>query len=314
MYSCIFMFIAYGALPSAHTNFVELFATLQGQAATLESPHEVVSGAAARAAWRRYASALYDEPLTSPRLPRREEVDVIYLASLRLGLNEVAQPLGACAPASNTPSTYLGRLPHGARELAYVARPRPVPFPAHASHSWVEIAHCGGSTYEAESSWFYILRGTGLWVNIGATIAFPSHVHAARRFLGRNCSATAKQASAAFQCGKDLSLIAKTARAQGFDSIQYVHHCDLLCSRPGSFWGTNVTGKTAQALAEEKVAAAADSHDAHSARMGPGVLHFCSALWCQCLRELWHSVPSAAQCQVHGRHSRSQASQCLDCG
>jgi len=56
------------------------------------------------------------------------------------------------------------------------------------------------------------------------------------------------------------------------------------------------------------------SHDAHSARMGPGVLHFCSAPWCQCLRELWHSVPSAAQCQVHGRHSRSQASQCLDCG
>ena len=47
-------------------------------------------------------------------------------------------------------------------------------------------------------------------------------------------------------------------------------------------------------------------HDAHSARMGPGVLHFCPALWCQCLRELWHSVPSPSQCQVHGRHSRSQ--------
>ena len=53
-------------------------------------------------------------------------------------------------------------------------------------------------------------------------------------------------------------------------------------------------------------------HDAHSARTVPGVLHFCPALWCQCLRELWHSVPSPSQCQVHGRHSRSQASQCLD--
>ena len=54
------------------------------------------------------------------------------------------------------------------------------------------------------------------------------------------------------------------------------------------------------------------AHDAHSARTVPGVLHFCPALWCQCLRELWHSVPSPSQCQVHGRHSRSQASQCLD--
>lgn len=56
----------------------------------------------------------------------------------------------------------------------------------------------------------------------------------------------------------------------------------------------------------------AQRHDAHSARTVPGVLHFCPALWCQCLRELWHSVPSPSQCQVHGRHSRSQASQCLD--
>ena len=49
-----------------------------------------------------------------------------------------------------------------------------------------------------------------------------------------------------------------------------------------------------------------EGHDAHSARTVPGVLHFCPALWCQCLRELWHSVPSPSQCQVHGRHSRSQ--------
>ena len=66
------------------------------------------------------------------------------------------------------------------------------------------------------------------------------------------------------------------------------------------------------ALSSSAASSASSSHDAHSARTVPGVLHFCPALWCQCLRELWHSVPSPSQCQVHGRHSRSQASQCLD--
>jgi len=56
-----------------------------------------------------------------------------------------------------------------------------------ANGSWVEVTHCGGSKFEESSAWFYALRGSGISLNLGKTLAFENHQDASIYFLGRPC-------------------------------------------------------------------------------------------------------------------------------
>jgi len=64
---------------------------------------------------------------------------------------------------------------------------RSAPFKPAADGSWVEITHCGGGWNEKHAHWMYVARGSGLYVNVGRTIAFGSHEESVRHFLGTAC-------------------------------------------------------------------------------------------------------------------------------
>ena len=89
------------------------------------------------------------------------------------------------------------------------------------SKTWVEITHCAGSKFERNAQpWFYIAPGSGMFVNVGQTMAFATHDEGARHFLGKSCKT--------FECDEELLNMTAVA-ARLFDSLQFTHHCDGTC-------------------------------------------------------------------------------------
>ena len=97
--------------------------------------------------------------------------------------------------------------------------------------SWVEATHCGGSGKELLAAYFYAVKGSGLWVNVGRTIAFGVHEQAVRHFLRRNCSDRTHPNEGMVQCDGELDKMASAAAKRGFDSVQFVRHCDAKCEQ-----------------------------------------------------------------------------------
>lgn len=52
-------------------------------------------------------------------------------------------------------------------------------------HAWVEVVHNAGSTFnhETEAMWFSRARGSGVWFDVGKTIAFDTHTEAFNEYL-----------------------------------------------------------------------------------------------------------------------------------
>lgn len=38
------------------------------------------------------------------------------------------------------------------------------------SDTWVEVTHCGGSGFESHASWYYVVTGSAVYVNVGKTV------------------------------------------------------------------------------------------------------------------------------------------------
>ena len=104
-------------------------------------------------------------------------------------------------------------------------------------HRWVETAH-GGTTlatwnrgHKAESSvaWFYLARGSGLWINTGRTIVYSDHAAAVRAVLNKTCEDIAfKSPHPATPCILFYDLLFTALRPE-YDSVQFTHHCDMGC-------------------------------------------------------------------------------------
>jgi len=90
-----------------------------------------------------------------------------------------------------------------------------------ANNAWVEVTHCAGSKFEQhEQPWFYVARGSGMFISVGQTIAFGTHQEGVRHFLGKGC--------ASFECDHEL-VDMTSAASRTFDSIQFTRHCDGSC-------------------------------------------------------------------------------------
>jgi len=98
------------------------------------------------------------------------------------------------------------------------------------SHAWVEVTHCGGSFFEQEGSWYYVMRGSGTYVSTGRTVAFERHAEAAAFFL--NVSAC-DEPTPVGQCNDEIPRFLLAARRRGFDSVQFTRHCDDRCHACG---------------------------------------------------------------------------------
>ena len=100
-----------------------------------------------------------------------------------------------------------------------------------ANHTWVEISHCA-STFGRRAAcgvlanwpcppWFYVTRGSGVYLNIGRTLVAWSHEDAAAHLTGK--------AEWCGTCTTLLNLLTFRARAMGYDTLQIVGHSDQTC-------------------------------------------------------------------------------------
>ena len=175
-----------------------------------------------RSDWDRYVMALYNTQDTRDLalLPTIDTVDIVYRRMLPL------------------PRIWSGECPQGGLNRPYREEDGPHPrgvaffrkttWPAHVypSHSWAEVMHCSHED-EATAPWFFLTRGTGIFVNVGRTIAFKDHKEAALFFMGNDrpwgpISMNPEHTLTPY----DGTMVPERARAAGYDSIQYTMHCE----------------------------------------------------------------------------------------
>jgi hypothetical protein len=141
--------------------------------------------------WHNYAMALYKpEKQNLALLPSLDDVDMIYYA-FGGGKMLARRPREGDCPKHEDTTTdrfnwhsithprltkkhHSGKIRDGA---VYFLRKKmsSSPYNAFGNNTWVEVTHCGGSAFETFGVWHYAFRGSGLYVNIGKTIAFETH-------------------------------------------------------------------------------------------------------------------------------------------
>ena len=158
------------------------------------------------ASWRAYTLRLYGEGGPHSAAPRPEKVDLVYDAMLPPELHPHHLPNERCPHRPNEP--FVFRSPHSPLVSWFRRRPSTALKPA-SSHAWLEVSHCGGSTFEAQGAWLYATRGSALFVNVGRTRVFRTHAEAVRQLLS---SATAACAADGDMCSDELPQAASTQR------------------------------------------------------------------------------------------------------
>jgi hypothetical protein len=99
-----------------------------------------------------------------------------------------------------------------------------------SSGDYAEVTHCGGSRFESHGAWHYVLRGAGMYVNVGKTIAFQTHEDASLYFLNTPCTNRRNTDHHGNpECDEELDTIMIEARRNNYTSLQFLHHCDAFC-------------------------------------------------------------------------------------
>jgi len=173
------------------------------------------------AQWNQYLLMLYQasDAQLATSLPKVDQVDLIYDSLVDVdGID--GDQFFDCGNHLHRPFR------HGAPHQPLVAwMYRSPPFQAIPSDTWVEVTHCGGSGFESHASWYYVVTGSAVYVNVGKTIAFNGHEEAVRHFLDRACINAEQD-----QCNEELlEDLPRAALAAGYKSMQFVLHRDFDC-------------------------------------------------------------------------------------
>ena len=94
----------------------------------------------------------------------------------------------------------------------------------------VEVTHCSDSfvtTYETQGMWMYHAPGSGIYFDLGRTIAFKYHKDAVRHFLNKACTSWSWLHSN-IECDSDFKDLINVAKKE-YDSIQFLNHEDMRC-------------------------------------------------------------------------------------
>ena len=183
----------------------------------------------AKAVVEQYVARLYGETAAASSW-LRQAPDVVYVATSAWTPSVAECPAASGLDADGGRALFADFNWHaplgGALYFGRSASTRARPHAMVPSHAWAEVTRCGGSAYErAFGAWHYVMRGSGLSVNVGRTIAFGCHGEAAAHFLGRRCER--------WQCDDELEALGRAAKAAGYDSLQFVAHCDDRCEHCG---------------------------------------------------------------------------------
>ena len=93
-----------------------------------------------------------------------------------------------------------------------------------APHSWVEITHGTsklGTMKESNGAWFYLTRGSGIFVYTGVTKIYRDHSDAATDLLNRTCRSA--------ECTQLYPAMWAEALRRNYTTVQFTHHCDDQC-------------------------------------------------------------------------------------
>lgn len=105
----------------------------------------------------------------------------------------------------------------------------PPPYDAIKSNAWVEVTHCINPTvaqFEEKGYWCYKATGSGVFMNVGRTRAFDTHLEAVQYFLKK---VTCVNVNAVGECEGDFYDMIERAVDKGYDSIQFLKHFDQRC-------------------------------------------------------------------------------------
>ncbi len=98
------------------------------------------------------------------------------------------------------------------------------PYQPLPSNSWVEISHCANKVAknrEKVGAWYYYAPGSGVYLNLGKTKVYQKHPDAVKDILKETCFDS--------ECDKFYPKLFKTAKEQGYDTIQFLNHTDMRC-------------------------------------------------------------------------------------
>lgn len=93
------------------------------------------------------------------------------------------------------------------------------------AHTWVEVTHAK-MPEPGKAAWFYVARGSGIFVYTGRTVAYRSHAAAALDLLNVTCAEYGT-------CYDLYPALWQAGRRHGYDSIQFTQHCDYACCDSG---------------------------------------------------------------------------------
>ena len=97
--------------------------------------------------------------------------------------------------------------------------PAPVGFAPLENDAWAEVLHKGGIEDEHVGAWFLTAPGSGIWLSLGATIAFDDHETGWHHFGVANVTDKFARNEA----------MSANASAAGYDSLQFVRHtCPMM--------------------------------------------------------------------------------------
>jgi len=127
-------------------------------------------------------------------------------------VSQVPSSIGDC-PKADPPlgQRYMVNNIYTQRLVSWIWHP--YPYKAFASNAWVEVIHETDPFHdEMFGAWFQVAPGSGVYYNLGDTLAFAEHQDAYTHF--------------GVHSGDYNEQLAKKASAQGYDSLQFYAHVD----------------------------------------------------------------------------------------
>lgn len=123
-------------------------------------------------------------------------------------------------------------------DLAFIPDPpnaiykwKPPIFDPVPSNTKVEVQHVKDVdmrfNLEDNCSWMYMMKGSGVFYDVGQTIAFEHHEDAVKYFLNKTCSRGNGMSSV--NCDNEQHDLMEAAKSQNYDSIQFLKHTDQRC-------------------------------------------------------------------------------------
>jgi len=193
--------------------------------------------------WGRYFEAVYGEVPDSGYPICLQDFWVVYEQALQNSGAQVPMAASHCPPdgSKNSRGALYGRS-QGYLFPGQIVSPgtksifQPPPFTGLQDNTWIEVTH-QGSPYLVENygAWFFLAKGSGIWYNIGKTVAFQDHDDAFKHY-GVTYPILPMAAN------EEMS---RNCAAAGDNTIQFLNHkdggtCGDCCDSLGGGWTSAV--------------------------------------------------------------------------